>query len=131
MTAQGLRRLDGSGRKPRKRERASARLDAADRRRPHFYQQIDKQDSRFKHNIAIWFDNSMDRLSGWYKRRTQWVSFGVALTIAVIFNVNALYKSAQIWSRPSVIARRRIFRLTAVRLPRRRQKYSTPLNLNF
>jgi hypothetical protein len=58
----------------------------------------------FKHNIAIWFDNSMDRLSGWYKRWTQWVSFGVALAIAVIFNVNALYESAQIWSRPSVIA---------------------------
>jgi len=58
----------------------------------------------FKHNIAVWFDNSMDRLSGWYKRRTQWVSFGVALAIAVIFNVNALYESAQIWSRPGVIA---------------------------
>jgi hypothetical protein len=58
----------------------------------------------FKHNIAVWFDNSMDRLSGWYKRRTQWVSFAVALAIAVIFNVNALYESAQIWSRPGVIA---------------------------
>jgi hypothetical protein len=58
----------------------------------------------FKHNIAVWFDNSMDRLSGWYKRRTQWVSFLVALAIAVIFNVNALYESAQIWSRPGVIA---------------------------
>jgi hypothetical protein len=58
----------------------------------------------FKHNIAVWFDNSMDRLSGWYKRRTQWVSFGVALAIAGIFNVNALYESAQIWTRPSVIA---------------------------
>jgi hypothetical protein len=30
----------GQGRKPRKRERASARLDAADRRRRHFYRQI-------------------------------------------------------------------------------------------
>jgi hypothetical protein len=30
--------------------------------------------------------------------------FGVALAIAVIFNVNALYESAQIWSRPGVIA---------------------------
>ncbi len=58
----------------------------------------------FKYNIAIWFDNSMDRLSGWYKKRTQGMSFGIALAIAVIFNVNALYESAQIWSRPSVIA---------------------------
>ena len=58
----------------------------------------------FKHNIAVWFDNSMDRLSGWYKRWTQWVSFGVALAIAGILNVNVLYETAQIWTRPSVIA---------------------------
>jgi hypothetical protein len=58
----------------------------------------------FKHNIAVWFDNSMDRVSGYYKRWTQWVSLLVALLIAVIFNVNALYEGAQIWTRPSVIA---------------------------
>jgi hypothetical protein len=58
---------------------------------------------KFKNNIAVWFDNSMDRVSGWYKRRTQWVSFVVALVIAVIFNVNILYESAQIWTRPAVI----------------------------
>lgn len=58
----------------------------------------------FKNNIAVWFDNSMDRVSGLYKRWTQLVSFIVALVIAVIFNVNALYESAQIWTRPSLIA---------------------------
>jgi hypothetical protein len=58
----------------------------------------------FKHNIAVWFDNSMDRVSGYYKRWTQWVSLLVALLIAVIFNVNVLYEGAQIWTRPSVIA---------------------------
>jgi hypothetical protein len=46
----------------------------------------------------------MDRLSGWYKRWTQWVSFGVALAIAGILNINVLYETAQIWTRPSVIA---------------------------
>jgi hypothetical protein len=58
---------------------------------------------KFKNNIAVWFDNSMDRVSGWYKRRTQWVSFVVALVIAAVFNVNVLYESAQIWTRPAVI----------------------------
>ena len=58
---------------------------------------------KFKNNIAVWFDNSMDRVSGWYKRRTQWVSFVVALVIAAVFNVNILYESAQIWTRPAVI----------------------------
>ncbi|MGH6819330.1 MAG: hypothetical protein ACREDU_00525, partial [Methylocella sp.] len=63
-----------------------------------------KDTDNFKNNIAVWFDNSMDRVSGWYKRRTQWVSFFVALAIAAIFNVNVLYESAQIWTRPAVIA---------------------------
>lgn len=59
---------------------------------------------KFKNNIAVWFDNSMDRLSGWYKKRTQWVSFCLALAIAALFNVNVLYESAQIWTHPAVVA---------------------------
>lgn len=58
----------------------------------------------FKHNIGEWFDSSMNRLSGWYKRRTQLVSFAVALAIAVVFNVNALYLSAEIWTHPAAMA---------------------------
>jgi hypothetical protein len=59
---------------------------------------------KFKNSIAVWFDNSMDRLSGWYKRRTQKWTFFLALGIAIMFNVNVLYESAQIWTRPAVIA---------------------------
>jgi hypothetical protein len=59
---------------------------------------------KFKNSIAVWFDNSMDRLSGWYKRRTQKWTFFIALGIAIMFNVNVLYESAQIWTRPAVIA---------------------------
>ena len=59
---------------------------------------------KFKNNIAVWFDNSMDRLSGWYKKQTQMVSFLVALAIAALFNVNVLYESAQIWTHPAAIA---------------------------
>jgi hypothetical protein len=63
-----------------------------------------KDIDKFKNNIAVWFDNSMDRVSGAYKRWSQWVSLLAALLIAVIFNVNTLYEGAQIWTRPSVIA---------------------------
>lgn len=58
----------------------------------------------FKKNIATWFDNAMDRLSGWYKRWSQWVSFVVALAIAAILNVNVLYEGAQIWAHPGLVA---------------------------
>ena len=38
-------------------------------------------------NLEAWFDSGMDRVSGWYKRRTQWlllaIGFGVAVTVDV------------------------------------------------
>jgi hypothetical protein len=58
----------------------------------------------FKTAVATWFDTSMDRVSGWYKRKTQWISFLVALAIAALLNVNALYAGAQVWTRPGVLA---------------------------
>jgi len=43
-----------------------------------------KDIEHFKHSIGEWFDSSMDRLSGRYKRWTQLVSFLVALAIAAL-----------------------------------------------
>ena len=39
-------------------------------------------------NIENWFNSSMDRISGWYKRSTQWIVFWIALSVAVIMNIN-------------------------------------------
>lgn len=64
----------------------------------------DKDVVEFKTQIGHWFDHAMDRLSGWYKQRTQLVSFIVALVIAGALNANVLYEGAQIWSRPAAIA---------------------------
>ena len=41
-------------------------------------------------NIQNWFDSSMDRVSGWYKRSTQWIIFWIALGVSVALNVNTL-----------------------------------------
>ena len=45
---------------------------------------------KFKENIEVWFNNGMDRVNGWYKRRSQWVSLGLAATLAVALNVDAI-----------------------------------------
>ena len=47
-------------------------------------------------NLQNWFDGSMDRASGWYKRRTQAVLFGLGLLTAVVMNVDALYVMGQL-----------------------------------
>lgn len=59
---------------------------------------------RFRAGMASWFDAAMDRLSGWYKRRTQLFAFAAALAVAALLNVNVLYEGAAIWTRPGIIA---------------------------
>lgn len=41
-------------------------------------------------NLEAWYDSGMDRVSGWYKRSSQWVIFWVGLFVAVVLNINAI-----------------------------------------
>ena len=41
-------------------------------------------------NLQAWFDSSMDRVSGWYKRSTHAILFVLGLLIAVSMNVDTL-----------------------------------------
>jgi hypothetical protein len=41
-------------------------------------------------NIEAWYDSSMDRVSGWYKRATQWMLFVIALFVVVVMNIDSL-----------------------------------------
>ncbi len=41
-------------------------------------------------NIEQWYDNAMDRVSGWYKRRTQIIIAALGLLIAISMNVDTL-----------------------------------------
>lgn len=54
--------------------------------------------------VADWFDAGMERVSGAYKRRTQAISFGVALVIAVVFNIDALQLIRGLWAHPALVA---------------------------
>ncbi|MBL8701005.1 MAG: hypothetical protein JNK67_21700 [Alphaproteobacteria bacterium] len=40
--------------------------------------------------VASWFDTSMDRVSGWYKRKIQICNFAIALGLAVLINADAI-----------------------------------------
>jgi hypothetical protein len=41
-------------------------------------------------NLEDWFNDSMDRVSGWYKRSTQWIVFIIAIAVTVIGNVDSI-----------------------------------------
>jgi len=45
---------------------------------------------RARSNIEAWYDSAMDRVSGWYKRSTQWCLFWVALALAAGLNINTI-----------------------------------------
>jgi hypothetical protein len=45
---------------------------------------------KFKNYLENWFDATMERASGWYKKHTQFILFFVGIAIAVIFNVDTI-----------------------------------------
>lgn len=55
--------------------------------------------NKAQENIEKWFDSTMERVSGWYKRATQGIIFLIGFTLAVAMNVdtiavaNYLYKN--------------------------------------
>jgi hypothetical protein len=46
---------------------------------------------RLKTQIEIWFNNGMDRASGWYKRKTQWIQFFLGLGLVIFLNVDSVH----------------------------------------
>jgi hypothetical protein len=43
--------------------------------------------------LESWYTNSTDRVSGWYKKHTQWISLGISLVMVVMLNVDTLHIS--------------------------------------
>ncbi len=52
--------------------------------------------------IASWFDNAMDRVSGAYKRKTQLICFIVALLAAGLSNLDAVQIGKALWLQPMI-----------------------------
>lgn len=55
-----------------------------------------------KDGIERWFDDAMDRVSGWYKRRTQLVTFVVAIGIAATLNADTVRIATTLWTNPTL-----------------------------
>ena len=57
---------------------------------------------KMRQAIAAWFDSSMDRVSGSYKRWTQLYCFGFGLIIAVVLNIDTLQVARALWLQPQI-----------------------------
>lgn len=64
---------------------------------------------RFRRSAEQWYDDAMERVSGWYRRRVQLVMWGIALAIVLALNADTVRISEHLWSdktvRAAVIAR--------------------------
>jgi len=46
--------------------------------------------AKFRTSVEHWYDDHMDRVSGWYKRRTGWITLGAGVILVLLLNVNAV-----------------------------------------
>jgi len=53
-------------------------------------------------NAEKWFDDTMDRASGWYKRSAQRLAFGFGLILAVAFNIDTVEIATRLWIQPAL-----------------------------
>jgi len=53
--------------------------------------------NKFRENIESWFNSTMDRVSGWYKRRSQLIVFVLGFLAAGAMNVNSVSIANDLW----------------------------------
>jgi hypothetical protein len=58
----------------------------------------------FRRNVEAWFDDTMARVSGWYKRRAQLIILAIAALLTVALNANALTVAERLWRDPTLRA---------------------------
>jgi hypothetical protein len=56
----------------------------------------------FRDNVAKWYDDAMDRLSGAYKRKVKWISMLVGLLVAVGVNADSFNVAKRLWADPDL-----------------------------
>jgi len=56
----------------------------------NLFKTADNNPDIFKASLRNWFDETMDRLNGWYKRRLQFILFWFGFIIAISFNVDTI-----------------------------------------
>lgn len=57
----------------------------------------------FRDQVQQWYDNVMDRASGWYKRNVQQILILVGLSIAVVFNADTIAIYERLESDPEAV----------------------------
>jgi len=60
--------------------------------------------TNFEGRLQTWFDQSMDRVSGVYKRLSQYIRLGIGVAVAFVFQANAIAIGSNLWNEPALRA---------------------------
>ena len=55
----------------------------------------------FRHSVEQWYDDQMERVSGWYRRRIQKVLWILAFAVAIALNADTLQIAKRLWVDPT------------------------------
>ena len=62
----------------------------------------EKQIAQARGNLESWFNNSMDRVSGVFKRYTQAMAIILGVVLSLLFNVDSISLAQYLWREPAV-----------------------------
>jgi hypothetical protein len=56
----------------------------------------------FRRSFENWFDSAMERVGGWYKKRTQLIIVVIGLTVAAVFNIDTIAIANKLLQNPAL-----------------------------
>jgi hypothetical protein len=68
------------------------------------YRSVGRDATRFQHAAEEWFDDAMERVSGWYKRRVHVILAVLAAVVVVLVNADTLAAGKVLWRDDAVRA---------------------------
>jgi len=60
-----------------------------------------KDVAEFQQKVEDWYNDSMQRAAGWYKRQAQKILLALGLLVAVGMNVDSIHVAVTLWTNPS------------------------------
>ena len=66
------------------------------------HRDADGDPEKFRANVETWFNDSMERVSGWYKRRTQFLLLIWAAVVTISTNADTLTITQALWRDPAL-----------------------------
>ncbi len=56
---------------------------------------------QLREGVERWFDETMERVSGWYQRKLRYITLAVGLVLAIILNADTVLIAQTLWTSPA------------------------------